>query len=411
MAEVYYSFLLSIAIILLVARLTGEFFDRYLKQSSVLGELIAGIVISPFALGGLLFPNNPILLNFGTIDEAFGLGEFRVMELLATLAIVILLFHAGTETDVREFVRVGFGGASVALGGVLVPFILGYLVMIAFGFTFVAALFMGAVLTATSIGITVRVLMDLGKLRDKEGTTILVAAVIDDIISLIVLALVVGIASGTASLANLASIGAVAFISWFLILMVGLKFSRQIKRIFLTPFKATETSAIMALIVGLFIAYALTLAGLHPVIGAYAAGLMFAATGEGEEIAKSIKPIVAFLAPLFFVYLGMQVNLTILIPVLGLVAAIAIVALVSKVVGCYIPARFVSKLSHKSSLIVGVGMIPRGEVGLIIAGAGLAAGAVSEDLFGVAVIVSIISTLVVPPILKYLTRPVASRQV
>jgi len=269
MAEVYYSFLLSIAIILLVARIAGEFFDRYLKQSAVLGELIAGIAISPFALGGLLFPNNPILLNFGTIDEAFGLGEFRVMELLATLAVVILLFHAGTETDVREFVRVGFGGASVALGGVLVPFILGYVVMIAFGFTFIAALFMGAVLTATSIGI-------------------LVAAVIDDIIGLIVLALVVGVASGTPSLTNLVSIGGVAFISWFLILMIGLKFSRQIKRVFLTPFKSTQTSAIMALIVGLLISYVLTLAGLHPVIGAYAAGLMFAATGEGEDIAKSL---------------------------------------------------------------------------------------------------------------------------
>ncbi|MFQ5762889.1 MAG: cation:proton antiporter, partial [Candidatus Bathyarchaeia archaeon] len=303
--EVYYKFILSIALILIVARGAGELAERFLNQPAVLGELLAGIAISPFALGGIIFQGDPILLNFGAIDHAFGIEDFRVMEVFSMIAVIVLLFHAGVETDVHQFMRLGFGGSAIAVGGVVVPFIAGYFVTTMFGYPPAAAIFMGAVLTATSIGITVRILMDMKRFHTKEGTTILVAAVVDDILAVIILALVVAIAvTGEISIAGLVTLGAIGFSVWFAIVMVGVKFHTYVSRILLAPFKKSGTMPIFALVFGLLLAYLMTLVQLHPVIGAYAAGLMFAATKERKEIAHAIQPVMLFLAPLFFVMLG-----------------------------------------------------------------------------------------------------------
>jgi len=407
--EVYFKFILSFALILIAARIGGEIAGRYLKQPPVLGELVAGIIISPFALGGLI--GDPIILNFATIQGGFGLEEFHAMEILSEIAIVTLLFVAGLETDVRSFLRYGATGASVAIGGVILPFIFGYLVIWALysdiGTT--GFLFMGAVLTATSIGVTVRILMDMGRLQTKEGTTVLVGAVIDDIIGIVILSVIISVArTGELNIGHAFQVGAIGLAVWFALLLIGVRFHRYISIIFLNPFKRSGTMPIVAIILGFLIAYLVTLVELHPVVGAYVAGLMFATTEEKERIREALGPIMLFLAPFFFCYLGMQVDLSFFIsaPFIVVITLVLIVlATVGKIVGCYLPARLVGRFSRHSSLVVGVGMVPRGEVGLIIAGAGLLAiGEPFRELFAAAVLVSIVTTLITPAMLKPLFR-------
>ena len=223
---------------------------------------------------------------------------------------------------------------------------------------------MGAVLTATSIGVTVRILMDMGRLNTREGTTILVGAVVDDII--------------------------------------GLKFNKYISRYLLGPFKDSGTAPIVALIIGFIIAYLVTLVELHPVVGAYVAGLMFSACNEKEEIMEEGHPIMIFAAPFFFAYLGMMVDLRLFgVPGAAVLSVVLIiVAIVGKMLGCYIAARPAGKLSHVGGMIVATCMVPRAEMGLIVAAAGYIAGAISLGLYGTAVAVSVVTTLVTPVMLK-----------
>src|SRR4030065_321889 len=374
--EIYFKFILTFGLILLSARIGGELFERYLKQPPVLGELVAGIIISPFALGG--FIHDPIILHFATVQGAFGLHEFNVMEVISEIAVVVLLFVAGVETDVRAFLKQGITGALVAVGGVIFPFIFGYFITMWLApETGIAGwLFMGAVLTATSIGITVRILMEMGKLQTKAGTTILVGAVIDDIIGIVILSIVIGVSSAVKAGGELNMIHvsldalkilAIGLAVWFALLIIGVKLNRYISRFLLNPFKRSGTTPIFALIMGFIIAYLVTLVGLHPVVGAYVAGLMFAATDEREEILHGTRPIMLFLAPFFFCYLGMQVDMRLLWGGAIIAVVLTIAAVLGKISGCYIPARFAGKMNHTDSMIVGIGMVPRGEGGLIIA--------------------------------------------
>jgi Kef-type K+ transport system membrane component KefB len=411
--EIYFKFILTFALVLIVARLCGELTERYLKQPPVLGELIAGIIISPFALGG--FFHDPVILNFATIHGAFGLKEFHVMEILSEIAVIALLFVAGVETDVKSFLKYGKTGAAVAFGGVILPFIFGFIAtMLFFHETGVVGwLFMGAVLTATSIGVTVRILMDMGRLQTGEGTTILVGAVVDDIIGLVILSIVISIGAVAKSGEELKAgsivfeaikTGVIGFAVWFALLMFGVKCHKFISKFLLNPFKKSGTAPIFAIVIGYLISYLVTLVGLHPVVGAYVSGLMFAATTEKEEILENTRPIMLFLAPFFFAYLGMGVDLRLVWA--GIIPAIILIVLatIGKIAGCYLPARLVGKLSNLESTIVGVGMVPRGEVGLIVAGAGFIAGAINRELFGAAVAVSIVTTLITPAMLKLLFK-------
>jgi len=401
----YFKFILSLGLVLIFARIFGELSERYFKQPAVMGELVAGIIISPFLLGGLIF-HDPIILNFATVSNPFGLeGNFDIMYVIANLAVIILLFQAGVETDIKSFVRQAPTGFAVAFGGVVFPFIGGYFITRALSPDVGTGgwLFMGAVLTATSIGVTVRILMDMGKLNTPEGTTILVAAVVDDIIGLIILSVVIKMAeTGEFEVLEAVKIGAVGFAVWFALLAIGVKLNRYISRFLLGPFKNSGTAPIVALIIGFLVAYLVTLVGLHPVVGAYVAGLMFSACDEKEVIVEKGRPIMLFAAPFFFAYLGMMVNLKLFgAPGAAVLAVLLIVvAIIGKLVGCYIPARLTGKLSHAGGMIVGVGMVPRAEVGLIVAAAGYVAGAISLGLYGAAVAVSVVTTLVTPSMLK-----------
>lgn len=406
MEAVYFKFILSLGLVLIFARIFGELFERYFKQPAVLGELVAGIIISPFLLGGLISHHDLIILNFATVHNPFGLqGDFDIMYIIANIAVVILLFQAGVETDIRSFLKQAPTGFAVAFGGVVLPFVGGYFVTRALcpDVGIGGWLFMGAVLTATSIGVTVRILMDMGRLNTPEGTTILVAAVVDDIIGLIILSIVIGLAeTGEFEILEAVKIGAIGFAVWFALLAIGIKLNKYISRFLLNPFKSSGTAPIVALIIGFLVAYLVTLVDLHPVVGAYVAGLMFSACQEKEEIMEKGRPIMLFAAPFFFAYLGMMVNLRLFgAPGAAILAVLLIVvAIVGKLIGCYIPARFAGKLSHNSGMIVGVGMIPRAEVGLIVAAAGYIAGAISLGLYGAAVAVSVVTTLITPAMLK-----------
>lgn len=412
--EIYFKFILSFALILIVARFGGEIAERYFKQPAVIGELVAGIIISPFALGGLL--NDPVILNFATIRGAFVEGgvsfeHFAPMEIISQIAVIVLLFVAGVETDVRAFLRHGFTGVMVALGGVILPFILGFVAAMKFfpQLGMVAWLFMGAIMTATSIGITVRILMDMKRLNTREGTIILIGAVVDDIIGLVVLSVVVSMAeTGQLDVLWVVRTGIIGFAVWFALLMLGVYGNKYISRFLLQPFKQSGTMPIFAVVIGILIAYLVTLVDLHPVVGAYVAGLMFAATTEKEEILEKTRPIMLFLAPFFFTYLGMQVDMGLVWLVIVPAIALIVLATIGKWLGCYIPARWVGKLSHNGSMIVGIGMVPRGEVGLIIAGVGLISGAIDRELFGAAVAVSIVTTLITPILLKPFFRKQAA---
>jgi len=404
--EIYFKFVLSFALILIFARIGGEVTERYLKQPAVVGELIAGIIISPFALGG--FINDPVILNFAIIEGGFigngtELQNFAPMEIISQIAVIILLFVAGVETDVRAFLRHGITGTLVAFGGVLVPFGLGYFAAMKFfpHLGMVAWLFMGATLTATSIGITVRILMDMKRLNTREGTIILVGAVVDDIIGLVILSVVVSMAeTGELDVLGVVKTGLIGFGVWFALLMLGVYGHRYISRFVLQPFKKSGTMPIIAIIFGLLIAYIVTLVDLHPVVGAYVAGLMFAATVEKEEILEKTRPIMLFLAPFFFTYLGMQVDLGLVWSAIIPAIVLIVLAIAGKMIGCYVPARLAGRVPHAGGMIVGIGMVPRGEVGLIIAGVGLVAGVIDRELFGAAVAVSMITTLITPAMLK-----------
>lgn len=404
MEAVYFKFILSLGLVLIFARIFGELFERYFKQPAVLGELVAGIIISPFLLGGLI--HDPIILNFATVHNPFGLqGDFDIMYIIANIAVVILLFQAGVETDIRSFLKQAPTGFAVAFGGVVLPFVGGYFVTRALcpDVGIGGWLFMGAVLTATSIGVTVRILMDMGRLNTPEGTTILVAAVVDDIIGLIILSIVIGLSeTGEFEILEAVKIGAIGFAVWFSLLLIGIKLNKYISRFLLNPFKSSGTAPIVALIIGFLVAYLVTLVDLHPVVGAYVAGLIFSACQEKEEIIEKGRPIMLFAAPFFFAYLGMMVDLRLFgAPGAAVLAVLLIVvAMVGKLIGCYIPARFAGKLSHNSGMIVGVGMVPRAEVGLIVAAAGYIAGAISLGLYGAAVAVCVVTTLVTPAMLK-----------
>ncbi|PPD59029.1 cation:proton antiporter [Dehalogenimonas etheniformans] len=411
-----FKLILTFGLVLLAARIGGEVAERFFKQPAVIGELVAGIMVSPFLLGGLL--NDPAILNFATIngylaDGGLEVEGFNPLQIVSEIAVIALLFVAGLETDVRAFVKNAFTGALVAVGGVTLPFVLGFFAAKYFfpDIGTIGWLFTGAVLTATSIGITVRILMDMGKLGTREGTIILVAAVIDDILGLVILSIVVSMAkTGELSLGSALVTGAIGFGVWLAILFIGYFGHRYISKFLLTPFKESGLMPITALIIGIIIAYAVTLVGLHPVVGAYVAGLMFASTGEREQIIAQTRPIMLFLAPFFFAYLGMQVDLKEIAAVIIPAAVIIILAVVGKIVGCYLPARYIGKCDTRGALVVGMGMVPRGEVGLIVAGAGLLVGAISRDIFGVAVAVSLVTTLIGPSLIKpFFKKPTTAK--
>ncbi|MFC1662608.1 cation:proton antiporter [Patescibacteria group bacterium] len=398
-------FVLQLAIILLVAKLFGAIFEK-LGQSSVLGELLAGMAIGPYALGavelpfiGALFP----LAEHGA-EAASTIPVSPELYMFAQIGAIILLFLVGLETNAKMFMKYGIKSLGIALGGVVVPFLLGAYGTIMFGFADsildVPALFMGAIMTATSVGITARVLSDLNKLDTDEGVSILAAAVIDDVLGILILAFVLSIAGssdgGTIAWGEIGIIGTKAVGYLGVVILLGILFAKKLSA-FLMKLQHKTYIAVAAAICFLIAALAEKF-GLAMIIGAYLAGILMSVTHIGHEIEERLQHMANIIVPVFFVVMGMLVDFKAMSGALMFGLVITVFAIIGKVFGSGLPALF-SGFNWLGSWRIGFGMLPRGEVALIVAGIGLAAGIVSQQIFGVAILMTIVTTLMAPIIL------------
>jgi Kef-type K+ transport system membrane component KefB len=375
--------LLGLVLVWLAAKVAGEGMER-IGQTAVLGELLAGVIIGPGALG---------LVH-----------ESEVIHALAELGVLILLFEVGLESDLDELLKAGLQATLVAVVGVVLPFTAGFAIMHWFGHPPILAIFVGATLTATSVGITARVLADLGRLKDSAAKVVLGAAVVDDILGLIILAVVTGIAqTGGVSLAAVGLLSGKAAVFLVVAILVGIRLAPTIMG-WISLMKARGTLIVYSVVFAVALAAIADLIGLATIIGAFAAGLVLATTERREHIEDRIKPVADLLVPVFFVTIGMKVQPAILNPFaenaqFGIAMLLTVVAVASK-----LATGLAVYQSGVRRWPVGVGMVPRGEVGLIFAGTGLAAGVIAPDLYSALVIVVMLTTFAAPPWLKALYR-------
>jgi Kef-type K+ transport system membrane component KefB len=398
--------LIGVALMIVVAKLGGELFERF-KQPAVLGELIGGIVVGNLAL-----------LGFTSIGL---LRTNEVINALAEIGVIILLFEVGLESNIAEMMEVGWSSLLVAVAGVIAPFFLGWGVAAYFlpDEATLAHIFIGATLCATSVGITARVLRDMGKLQTRESRIILGAAVIDDVLGLLILAVVAGSIKASAEGGTLA-VSDVAIITGksvgFLIGAIAVG-HYLVPHLFRGAGRLESRGVMLALAIAFcfFLSWVAGLVGLAPIVGAFAAGLVldeahfepFHKRGE-QTLERLIAPISTILVPIFFVLMGLKVDLQAFarVDVLGFAAVLTLVAILGKQV-CSLAT--VEKGINR--LAIGLGMIPRGEVGLIFAGIGAtltlpnAAGVqepvINAATFAAVVIMVIVTTLVTPPFLKW----------
>jgi Kef-type K+ transport system membrane component KefB len=375
--------LLGLVLVWLTAKAAGEAMER-VGQTAVLGELLAGVIIGPGVLG---------LVH-----------ESDVLHALAELGVLILLFEVGLESDLAELLRAGLQATLVALVGVAAPFAVGYGVMHWLGHPTLLAVFIGATFTATSVGITARVLRDLGRLQDAAAKVVLGAAVVDDILGLIILAVVTGVAqTGSVSLATVGLLSGKAIAFLVVAILVGVRLAPTLIR-WIGRMQARGTLIVYSVVFAVALAAVADLMGLATIIGAFAAGLILSTTERREHIEERIKPVADLLVPVFFVTVGMKVQPAMLNPFaentqFTLALLLTAVAVVSKLAaGLAVYQRGVRRWP------VAVGMVPRGEVGLIFAGVGLAAGVIAEDLYSALIVVVMLTTFAAPPWLKVLYR-------
>jgi Kef-type K+ transport system membrane component KefB len=368
--------ILDILVVLIAAKVGAEIAER-LGQPAVLGELAFGVAVGPSVLGWI-HPNT-------------------VLTALAQLGAILLLFEVGLETDLAGVLRVGGVALRVAATGVVLPFALGFVVAAAAGHPGLAGVFLGATLTATSVGITARVLADLRKLDTDEGRTILGAAVADDVIGLVILAvvssLVVGKSVSVWSVARIvtASVGFLVFA-----LLVGLRLSPPLFRWLTRRLRVRGILITAAFAFCLVLSYAAEKLGLAPIVGAFAAGVVLARTDEHQSIRERLAPLADIFIPIFFLSMGILFDVSTLgrRSVVGLAAALTVVGIAGKLAAGWSAPRSMSRAA------IGVGMIPRGEVGLIFASYGLARGVIGADAYSALLLVVAVTTFVTPPIAK-----------
>lgn len=375
--------LLGLVVVWIAAKAAGEGMER-LGQTAVLGELLAGVVVGPGVLGLV--------------------RESEVIHALAELGVLILLFEVGLGSDLDDLLRAGSQASLVAAVGVVLPFAVGFGVMQALGHPPLLAVFVGATLTATSVGITARVLADLGRLQDPAAVVVLGAAVVDDILGLIILAVVTGVAqTGQVSAGAIALLTAKALAFLLIALLLGRRLAPILIR-WIGRMQARGTLIVYSFVFAMTLAALADLIGLATIIGAFAAGLVLATTERRAHVEERVKPVADLLVPVFFVTIGMKVEPARLDPFgpdaqLGIAMLLTVVAVVSKLAtGLAVYRKAVRRWP------VGVGMVPRGEVGLIFAAAGLGAGVIGEGLYSALVVAVMLTTFVAPPWLKALYR-------
>jgi Kef-type K+ transport system membrane component KefB len=375
--------LFGLAIVWVAAKLAGEGMER-LGQTAVLGELLAGVLIGPGVLG--------------LVEES------EILVALAEIGVIILLFEIGLESELEDLLRAGVQSSVVALVGIACPLLLGYGLGRWWGLDPITAIFIGATLTATSVGITARVLADLGRLQDPAARVVLGAAVIDDILGLVILAVVTGLVqTGVFSVGTVLLILFKALVFLGAAIVLGLRFAPSLLKV-VSQMRVRGSLIVAAVVFCVSMAALSEVIGLATIIGAFAAGLVLEKTDRRAHIEEAIKPVADLFVPVFFVIVGMKVDPATLNPFGGagwsgllLTGLLVVVAVVSKLAaGLGVYRKGIRRWP------VAVGMVPRGEVGLIFAGIGLASRVIDADLYAALVAMVMISTFMVPPWLKAL---------
>lgn len=348
---------------------------------AVIGQIVAGIAIGPSALNWMK-PNEPL-------------------EVLAEIGAIFLLFSVGLETRLADLKKVGKVAVMVGVFGVIVPFVFGVGWALTAGFEAQKAAFVAAAFVATSAGITARVLQELGVIDRIEARIILGAAIIDDILAMLLLGVVTALQTSTGvNVVNLLIVlgQAVAFVA--VVALLGTKIMKRSSELMEAPMDA-ESPLSLSLVICLGLAAAASQIGLAAIIGAFLAGMILAETKHRGDLEHNTRPLLTLFLPFFFVLTGSHVDVKVLgsWPVIGTVLLISLLAVASKLIGCGLAAR---SLGKKSAVIVGVGMVPRGEVGIIIASLGKQAGVFTGATYAVIIAMSLVTSIVAPPILKML---------
>jgi Kef-type K+ transport system membrane component KefB len=365
-----------LAAILIGAKLAGRLSQR-IGLPSVFGELVLGLVLGPSLLN-LIRPNDPLAL-------------------LAEVGVILLMFRAGLETDLVQMRQVGLAATIVALGGVLLPFGGGFALGRMFGMSDLPALFVGAVLTATSVSISAEVLRELGHLRGKVGATILGAAVIDDVLGVLVLSLVLGLAGKGDPLIAAGQMAVFFPVAWF----IGDRLLPQLRKI---EHLAGGQDTVLAILLGLVMLFAWAaeaLGSVADITGAYLLGIVVARYTDEEHVVHhgSSALAYAFVVPVFFVNIGLEANVTSLGAAPLFTILMVLLAIAGKVVGCGVGA-LTMRMSPREALQIGIGMTARGEVALVMIAAGRAAGLVNDTLFTATIVMALVTTLITPPLLR-----------
>ncbi len=373
--------LFDILLIFASAKLLGELFER-LRQPAVVGEVLAGLLLGPYLLG--VVPHSPIY------------------EGIAEIGVIFLLFTVGLETKPSNIITVGVVASKVGLLGIILPFMLGFGLVTYLGHPTLEALFIGTALVATSVGITARVLGDMGLIQEIESRIILGAAVIDDIIGMILLAIVSGLGEGALSWVRISVVALEAIGFTLFLALVG---SRVINRYggWIERIKTPQAPLVFSILICLGLSALSSAIGMAAIIGAFMAGMVLAEFSEAYHLVEKAEAIYAFLVPFFFFVMGSHINVAVMAnwEILWLALAITVLAIAGKLLGCGLGAW---SLGRGAALIVGVGMVPRGEVGIIVAMLGLRLHAIPESMYALVIFMSVVTTLAAPPVLRILFR-------
>jgi monovalent cation:proton antiporter-2 (CPA2) family protein len=367
--------LFELAIILFASKIAGDVCVK-LGQPSVLGKLLIGVILGPAVLGLV--------------------SDTKTLADLSQIGVILLMFIAGMETDLHEFRRTWKAATLVGISGIIVPLVSGYLAGVLMNMTTIQALFLGLLLSATSVSISVQALKELNKMKSKEGTTILGAAVIDDVLVIVGLAFLMSMAGGEVNFSMmivkkiLYFTGAI-LVAWKVVPWVLKKFA---------PLKVTEPLVSGALIICFLFAYVAELTGVAAIIGAYIAGVAISQTEFKHKIFEKVETVsYTIFVPVFFTSIGVAVTFSGMAENIWLIIGLSILAILTKLIGAALGAKM-AQFSWKSSLGIGAAMVSRGEVALIIATIGLDTKLITQELFAVLVVVVLVTTIVTPPMMK-----------
>lgn len=391
--------LLLLVIIIVVAKTAGAISNRF-GQPAVFGEIAIGLILGPTVLDLLGTP-----LFFSAVTHGAAEAEhpslLGVVTDLADIGVILLMFVAGMETDLERLKKVGKVAFSSAVGGVVLPMAGGIIISRIFGLGWKESVFVGTILTATSVSISAQTLMELKALRSKEGATIIGAAVIDDVLGVIVLSFVIAFSLAEGGGVRDIAVTVLAMAGFFVIsIWAGM---RYLEKITAKIVKVPASQALMAFVLAIIFLYAWAaefLGQVAAITGSYIAGVLFARTKFKDEVDKGIHPITySMFVPVFFVSIGLRANGRELSGAVLFAALIVLIAILAKVLGCAIGAGLTG-FNRIESFRVGFGMVSRGEVGLIVASIGLTYGIIERDVFSIMVIMVLVTTMVTPLFLR-----------